>query len=1046
MEMNCKKTSRTLLAGLFYVAITQPALARSTGRAIESDPSQKTIAPTKEDSAEYFSNAKLNVSAADAAEADALRSKTINQIKAITEAKGAKPNFELMLRLGELYIEGADYKRSIEIANWTKEYDEWKASPTKNKSKPPKATYNESEAYLQSAVATFRKMSNTFASNPRVDAILFSLAGVLNRLNDDNAMLYYKQLVANHPKSPLLPDAYLAMGEYYFDKHKIADATTSYQKVMDFKNHKAYPYAVYKLGWCYYNSQGHLEKIPGENLGKSVAAFKLVVKLSTKAEVKNFNLRDEALRDLVMAFAETEDTEAAWQYFKTIGEEGKFYAMLERLGNMYSEAGKSQKAVDVYKRLLAEVPNKPTKPEIYKKLVELYDTINQPNNVLSTIKSMHTEFVSADSTWSKANVNKPDSLTAAQGITEKVSLRFGTLLHSRGQKTKNKSLEEVAAQIYTLYLASFETNPNSYDVRFYLADIQYAAGSYKESSANYKKVAQQRPKDGAHLNEAAFMAVASMSKHNDSLKLPPVPPPGQVPKPLAIPEDRMAYTQVIDLYVELLPKEKDGISMRYTAAQIYFDYGHYDKAMMRFQDLAKSFSTTKQGLTAARVVLSFYNERKDWTNLADVAQKYQENKGLMADSSLAKIIKESYKSALFNQATSYETSNKFSDAATAFLKFQKTFPQDENADRALYNASVNYFKAGQIDDSLKTQSRLLNEYPKSELCTDVTISMAETYEAIAKFKEASESYRSLAQKWPNDKRAPLVLFNAGVLLRGIHSEREAANTFTDLYKKYPTSSPANDAIFEAARLREKAQDFAGATLNYKSFLLNPINRTTEQGYYAESKLVELALKSNPKDEQSRKNLAKLAVQLTTNGKIQAFDARRTVAQVLFNEQEPHVTKFKASRFNATENIETQAAALQARLESLAKNYETIIALGNAEFAVASLYRLGEAHEEFSKAFFQAPTPTHMNQQEANAYKSQLEKVAFPLKTEANNFFETAYKRSQEVESFSDWTSRTFRKMAELSPQKYRDITEQSASPGYLTYKLNITDATKTLAH
>ncbi|MCX6126681.1 MAG: hypothetical protein NTV34_18260, partial [Proteobacteria bacterium] len=118
----------------------------------------------------------------------------------------------------------------------------------------------------------------------------------------------------------------------------------------------------------------------------------------------------------------------------------------------------------------------------------------------------------------------------------------------------------------------------------------------------------------------------------------------------------------------------------------------------------------------------------------------------------------------------------------------------------------------------------------------------------------------------------------------------------------------------------------------------------------------------------------------------------------------------------------------------------------AEFAVASLYRLGEMHEDFSKTLFDAPPPAKSSQAQANAFKSQLEKVAFPLKTEAYKFFEAAFKRSQEVESFSIWTTNTYQKMVELAPEKHKEINEQSAGPSYISYKLTLNSATESLAH
>lgn len=1035
----------TILIGMMVIGVvSQPLLAGSSGRAVVKD-GDKLTAPTKEDSADYFAAERKGITPEAAKQADALRVKTIEQIKGLLANKNGANQFELMLRLGELYVEHSDHIRDQEIEYYVFQYDKWKVADAKTRGKAPEVNYKASEAQLQLAVSAFRKIVNTFPKHERTDAALYSLSNTLSRLNDENAVMYYKQLIAQHPRSPLIPDAWLALGEFYFDKHKIPDATNAYQQVMEYKEHRAYPFAVYKLGWCYYNNQGTSDKSTAEALKKSVAAFKLVVKLSDKVKKTNFNLRDEAIRDLVMVFAETEDTEAAWNYFKTIGEEAKFYVMLERLGNMYSDAGKSDKAIEVYNRLVTESPTKENNPRIYQKLAAIYEQNNRYDDVVKTIKTMHSLYAGKSSAWISANNQKPAAIKDASDLTERTTHRYGTLFHSRGQKLKNKSFETNAAQIYELYLTSFATTPVAYDVRYYLADIQMAQGKYEPASSNFMMVAKQRPVDGPHLKEAALMAVTAVAKLNETAKTAQLPPAGQVPKQMEIPRVRKLYADTIDQYVTLLPNEKDGHSMRYTAAQIYFDYGHYSEAIKRFDTLAMTLSQTKQGQTAPRVVLGFYNGKSDWANVITYGKKYQANKQLTADASVKKFIDDSLRNALFNSATASEKSKDHETAAVAFLEFRKMFPSDKDADRAVYNAAVNFFKAGRIEDALKQQKALLVDYPKSSLASDVTASMGETYEALAQFANAADTYRKFALTWPTDKRAPHALYNAAVLYRGVKKLDLAANTFSDVYRKYPDQSVANDALFESARIRETSGDINGAISEYHGFAMKSANKGKDSGIFAHAKWIELQLKQNPKTDNARKELAKLSTQLKAKGSPAAFEARRVVASILFNNQEQNEKVFLAMPLNNGNQIEKLVKEKQSKLEQVGAAYEEILALGNAEFSVASLYRLGEMHENFAQGLFNAPPPTNYNQAQANSFKSQLEKVAFPLKTEAYKFFETAYKQSQEVEAFTPWTTKTYQKMVELAPDKHKEVDEQSASPGYLSYKVSLTKATASLA-
>jgi hypothetical protein len=170
---------------------------------------------------------------------------------------------------------------------------------------------------------------------------------------------------------------------------------------------------------------------------------------------------------------------------------------------------------------------------------------------------------------------------------------------------------------------------------------------------------------------------------------------------------------------------------------------------------------------------------------------------------------------------------------------------------------------------------------------------------------------------------------------------------------------------------------------------------------------------------------------------------RDVDQIVRDLLEAGIAMTKSAR---RKDVEAQAGNKQAKLVRLANAYEDIIALGNAEFAVASYYRLGELHEEFAKSLFSVPTPSNYSPKEASELKSQLERSAFPLKEQSYKFYETAFTQSSEVDSLSEWTVRTYQKMATLAPDKHPDMQEITAQPGYITSKIAISSATESLAH
>jgi TolA-binding protein len=1029
-----------IIFGLLLCGLSSFSIAANKSAQPET---AKIAAPNKETGQAYLSEKQTAVPPEAAKQADVLRLKTIASIKTILDSKkNNRQEFELLLRMGELYMERAEYLRDLEEERHAKAHERWEKEDIKTRAaKPPVPSFKESDSSLYNAAQSFRKLASKFPTHPRTDTVFYSLGNTLSRLNDDNAVTYYKQLIKNHPKSPLLPDAWLATGEFYFDKHDIKNARDAYQKMMAFKNHRAYPYAVYKLGWCFYNSQGDNEKTPGENLKKSITAFQLVVKLSEKNKSQKFNLRDEALRDLVMAFAEAEDTEGAWSYFKEIGEQDRFYSTLERMGSLYADAGKNAKAIEVYTRLVSESPNRKTNPNIYQKLLSLHDQTQKFRNVVATITTMTSTFAS-DSKWLSANKSDKKTIESARSIVEKSMHRYGTLFHSRGQKIKNQELENLAAEIYAMYLDTFPKEEAAYEIRFYLADIQYSQKKYAQASTNFLKVAQQRPKDGKHLKPAAYNAVEALATLVAATKFDPTPPPAQATKELDIPRMKKLYADTIDFYTNTLPTEAAGLPMRYTAAQIYFDYGHYGEAIKRFDKLATEHGQTKQGQQGARTVIAYFNEKSDWIKAIEFGKRYQLNNGVMADANIKKFIDTSLRQALFNRAVAAEKNKDYVKAAASFLEFQKIFPHDPNADRALFNASLNQFNAGQIEESIATKKRILATYSKSALAADVTASLAETYEATAQFLLAAETYRKFSDYFPKDQRAPLSLYNAAVLYRGVQRMDLAAKSFSDIYVNYPAHPTASDAILESAKIKESNNDILGAISSYNILAASPGARGSDDAFFAEAKSIELRLVMDRKNESARKSLSRLVQSLRSQTPPKAFTARTVTARLLFDEQEASAKNFKAIVFTDGKDVTKQAALRQGKLEVLAKTYEDIIQLGSGEYTVASYYRLGELHEDFANALLNAPAPTNSSEKEVAEFKSQIEQAALPLKDESTKFFETALRLSTEVETFSPWTRTAYQKMSQIAPDRYPLIREYSASPGYTSIKVSLSPATK----
>ena len=1024
------KVAVALLLGLSAHQAQARVLQHADGKQ-----SSKRQAPNLEDNASYFSDNRRDISEVDLKKADGLRLKTIASIEELlTTKKKSVRRFELLLRVGELHVERHDYLRDGEMSAYEKAWEVWKKD---KKGAEPKLNTAGSEGEMIQSANSFRKLASEFPRHPRSDAALYSLARVLARMGKDTSVDYYKQLINAFPKSPLIPDTYLSLGEYYFEKHDIPNAITYYKKCMDFKENKAYPYAVYKLGWAYYNAPSRNEVETIEAYKKATAAFKLVVKLAEKnsnesTAKSNMNLRQEALNDLVMVWADAEDVTSAWKYFKTIGEESAFYMMLERLGNIYVDQGKNAQAIAVFQRLLKDAPARSNNPVIHAKLIDLYDLTNNPIAVVAELQRMHSLYLGA-AAWIAANAKDKEASAEATHLCELTAHRFGALYHQRGQKAKSAEYLRQAAEIYSLYLASFAAHPNAYDIRYYLAEIQFDSKQFETASSHYFIVAKSQP-HGKYMKPAALNAVAAINQLVQDTKWPQLPPPGQVAKPLEIPQAKQKLIETMDQYVVLLPKEKDGDAMRFTAAQTAFEYGHYPEAIARFDRIAKSIPETKQAKASVRVVLGYYADKEDWNKVISWGQAFTKQDKLM-DEGLRKYVTDLLRSGLFRRAMAAEKAGKFDLAAAGFLEFQKQFPADVNADRAVFNAMNNNYKIGRIDSAISAAKLLLEKYPQSPLVPDVLASIGSTHETLAKFAEAADYYQRLSSKFPQDKRAGNALYNAAILYKGVKNIDQSIIALTLYGQRYSNQVAAPDAVLELASLLEKKGRLPEAVQAYRQFATR-YPADSERALYAAAKAASIEVAGTDRIG-GLKNLGKVVKALLANGAPAAYDARATVAGTAFKLNEPLYAEFAATPLNDGAKIEKQVGDKQSKLVKLAANYEQIIELGSAEFSVASLYRLGEAHENFASALFKAPAPPGASQSEVDKVKTELEKVAFPLKEEAYKFFETAYKRSREVETFTVWTRRTYQKMVELAPDRHPEVDELSAEPSYMSHEVKL---------
>ena len=558
--MNFLKRIVLLLVGVFSFA--EMNYARENNRP-----------PTIEDYAKYFSKFDSSATADEKKKAEVLRVKTIQAISKILKSRRSlgEREFELYLRLGEINTERHDYYRDLEYSKYQNQYKNWVKS--KKNGAEPFLNHEYSKSLLTAAVNVFRKLVSRFPKHPRADGALFALGTTLARLNNSNADLYFNQLLRTHPSSPLVPDTHLALGEHYFENQNIEKAIQNYRGVLKHPQHKAYPYAVYKLGWAHYNQAFSNEDKKIDHFRKAASAFKLVVKLSDSIrENAQYSLKDEALNDLVMVWADAEDVQTAWTYFQGMDETDKFYAMLERLGYIYEERGEAVKAIKVFARLLKEAPQRKTNYEVYLTVAALHEGMSQPKLVVRDLKNI-TKLYLGKTVWTQKVLEEDKEVveTANEDIRKSLQ-QYATSFHQYGAENDKKPYVAAAASLYHLYLKHYVSTKEAIEMRFYLATILEDFEKFELSSDQYAKVATF---NSQYKSDSALSAISTLNQAILKTQFKDLGPRGKLKNAVEIPRVKSKLIKAIVAFSTYYPQDAQLPKLKMTVAETYFLHGHY---------------------------------------------------------------------------------------------------------------------------------------------------------------------------------------------------------------------------------------------------------------------------------------------------------------------------------------------------------------------------------------------------------------------------------------------------------------------------------------
>ena len=1009
-----------------------------------------TVAPGNEGAARSSTTVQLGTSTQEEldrqGEAEKLRAETVESIRRIQATKPpTDQKFDLFMRLAEIQVERHAYFIEFEIKQFNEAHEKWKVS---QKGVEPQFKTDKSTNQLLVGIESLRSAVTQFPNHQRTPEALFTLGFLLTQMHSDNAALYFDRLVSRFPKHELVPDAYVALGEYYFSKNMFEKALASYQKVLNYKGKPAYNYAVYKLGWTNFNIRPN-DADTQKNLQKSLAAFRLVVKL---AEAPNADkvlkgLRKEALKDMVLVFADIGDIDAAQKYYEGLGEPELYFTLLERLAWQNAEAGKYNEAIKIYERLIAEGPLQNRLPLFYAKMAELNEKSRNRPQLLKTLTLMATA-LAPESAWMKHHSKDKETIAKRNKTLGGELKGWAEKFHAEAQKHRRENTYDDALVAYNIYLDNFGEQPESYKAHFFKAEILVHKGKYLEAADSYMKAAAIDEKNslkGKFTRDGLLNAIAALDVVLAKAQQPKLPESGQAKEAIPLTALHARLVKALDTFVRMAPNDEKLFALSHRAALIVYAFGDYPNANERWTTLGRRFPKSKEIYDGARLVMKVFVDRQDWKTSIEQSRKFLAINGIK-ETKLGEELTAVLKGSVFQMALQLEKQENRAEAAALFLAYHKEFQADSDAPKALFNAANNKFRLGKMDDAITTLRILIAQYPQSELAPNVLYLIGSSYDSLGQFTESAASFEQLATEYPKTNVSPEALERSIVQRIATGEFDHAIKNATIFTVQYPNNKEIPEVLVLQGKAHSKMSNFKESAKVYARSA-DSANRTRPAyAAFALGLSAEAALRGGDREQASRTTTLGLAQLSTiTNNKEPAMgEASRLLGVVQLALLDKQVVEVYKKTITDPLKLTDQFTKIRDEVQVLAQKYVSIAKLGNAEAGIGALYRVAEMQEFLATTLLKSPVPQGAKPEEIEQFKGTLERIALPLQEEAVGLYVKAWDKANETEAITPYTRKLQEKLVSLRPSEFRRVIEDMAQPAYYASDIVLTPETRAL--
>ncbi len=943
-----------------------------------------------------------------------IRDQEITQLKIVMgrrDAQNRRP--DLLLRLAELYTE--EYRHYFLKEN---ELHQIRLKSGRRESVGNHEVSRRFIAASNNAGFAILATKQRFAGLDKVYFILGYNFGELGKKEESKK--YYSKLVSEFPRSPMVAEAYRALGESAFERGSYSVAIENLENATrraQAQSEAILPRTLYKLAWAYYKSR---------RISDALSTMKRAISLTGDDE-KFVSLREEALNDIVVFYVDIGKLDEARSYFSDLPGGERFLAdALTRLAKTYERAGKFKPALTILEGLVASSA-KQAPDKMVLALAQIIEIHRKNGDQLSEERSLKRLVKFFQEQGEDLRTENED--TKQIWLKSKAYLRArATEQHKTAQRSGQNSAFSRAAELYALYRDAFLHDPKgksdsaewvefaeilTYQADCLLRSNQEMAGSQVlRELFESKAPLQKRREAGLTLANLYLKKIdaALLKKRGSDLKT--------FEKQLAELSEKLE-DDAEKTDPQMLELKLKRLRLSYMIAKDFPEEASASSSSA-LKDLIRAIEENSGHSESGKGALEAL--RRERTQ--ELAERFAQNRPLLVSEKsgeLAKAVQAVQARESFAASQNLESEGKFSEAAKHYsdLADQAHRRREfELRDKSWNNAAISFERAGLVEQSLGLYEKLTNGSDKarasqaksSAVRALLTLVLKGQFETAANLSLATANWNT----WGVSERYDLLQLALNTSL----SIREQNLAWSQIAK---VLSKAKFLLCEDKKNYAYCFAFLGAWFESFASLSSRQIKIPDQGLARHMDVIRSYGSAPALTGRSQGLVSFFLYELSLKAGLESQAQRQLESSVAAVPQAALLaTKSEADAFHgikiegddATVKVRTEAKIK--RLQGLVSRYESVLKLSQAAVAeklseiapfsasvgIQALSRLALAYLGLAENFKSAPVPKNLNPEAREKYLSQINRVAGDFLNKSKEFISKARSRCHQLQFIS----------------------------------------------